>query len=140
MAHKHLFAGLIVDETDLPVDAVYVGDDPCYVVNDQGFRRHISSEKVDRQVLALMKEFITGHEDIISEQAAKMLGQDDIFSMASITQQLKQIDKHFDMLLDVGIPEAQRAYLGMLGFKVRIDLHGEVIELVQPGTTDLGEE
>jgi hypothetical protein len=128
-----LFEGLVIDEFDHPVEVAYVGNDPCYVVDDQGFRRHIPSEDVDRQVLTMMHEMIEGNEDIISEQAAKMLGQDDIFSVAMLAQQLKQMKDQFDMIIQTGIPEDSRAYLGMLGFKIRINYHGEVLEVEQPG-------
>jgi len=128
-----------VDEYDRPVGLAYVGDEPCYVVDDNGFRRHIPSEQVDRQVLESMHEMIEGHEDIISEQAAKMLGQEDIFSVAMMASQLKQIEDHFETLLDTGIPEDARAYMGMMGFRVRINLHGEVLAVEQPGMTDTGE-
>jgi len=128
-----LFPGLVVDEFDNPVEVAYVGDEPCYVVNDAGFRRHIPSEQVDRQVLEAMSEMIKGSEDQISEQAAKMLGQDDIFSMAMISSMLKNVDKQLDALMQTGIPEEARVYLGMMGFKVRINVHGEVLELEQPG-------
>ena len=86
-----LFEGLVIDEFDRPVEVAYVGNDPCYVVDDQGFRRHIPSEDVDRQVLTMMHQMIEGNEDLISEQAAQMLGQDDIFSVAMLAQQLKQM-------------------------------------------------
>jgi hypothetical protein len=36
--------------------------------------------------------------------------------------------------LNVGIPEEMRAYLGMTGFKVMIDMHGKVLRFEQPGT------
>jgi hypothetical protein len=130
---KALFEGLIVDEFDRAVETAYVGDDPCYVIDDDGFRRHIDSAHVDRQVLESFKELMEGSEDLISEQAAKMLGQDDIFTVASISQQMKNMDQYFDRLLEMGLPEDQRAFMGMLGFRVRIDVHGNVIEIDQPG-------
>lgn len=133
MSKKAVFEGLVVDEKDRSVEVVYIGDEPCYVVDDNGFRRHIPTEQVDQQVLNLMRESIEGHEDIISDQTAKMLGQDDIFSKALIESQIKNIDEHLDNLLDMGIPEDARAYMGMMGFRIRIDVHGEVIEVEQPG-------
>lgn len=133
MPTQPLFIGLIVDEADQAVGTAYVGNEPCYVVNDAGFHRHIPSEQVDRQVLQSMRDSIQGHEDLLADQAAKMLGQDDPFSRAMLETQIKNMDKHFDEVLNVGIPEAQRAYIGMLGFKVRINLHGEVLEIIQPG-------
>jgi hypothetical protein len=131
-----LFAGLVVDEFDRPVDIAYVGGEPCYVVNDAGFHRHIPSEVVDRQVLQKMNEMIQGSENVIADQAAKMLGQDDPFSKAMIEKQLRDLDKQFDTVLESGIPEEARAYMGMMGFHVRINLHGEVLAIEQPGAID----
>jgi hypothetical protein len=139
MPKQPLFEGLIVDENDNPVETAYVGGEPCYVVNDAGFRRHIPSEDVDRQVLERMSEMIAGHEDLLSEQAAKMLGQDDIFTRAMIENQLKQMEQQFDRILEAGIPEESRAYMGMTGFRIRIDVHGDVIEIDQPGMVDPNE-
>ena len=122
-----------MDEFDQPVETAYVGDEPCYVVNDAGFRRHIPSEQVDRQVLRLMTNMIEGHEDLLAEQTAKMLGQDDIFSRALIENQLKNIDQQIENVMQTGIPAEGRAYMGMMGFKVRINVHGEVLGVDQPG-------
>jgi hypothetical protein len=140
MTHKPIFSGLIVDEKDRPVEVTFVGEEPFYVVDDDGFRRHIPSEQVDRQVLESMQEMILGHEDLITDQTAKMLGQEDIFSRAMIETQLKNMDKQFDNLLETGLPEEGRAYMGMMGFKIRINVHGEVVEIEQPGMVDTGDE
>jgi hypothetical protein len=134
MVYQPLFKGLIFDEFDQPVDVTDVGGEACYVVNDAGFRRHIPSEIVDRQVLIQMGNMIEGHEDELAEQTAKMLGQDDIFSKALIENQLKNLDNQFDAVLRTGIPEEGRAYMGMMGFRVKINVHGEVLEVNQPGT------
>jgi len=107
-----------------------------YVVNDAGFRRHIPSEQIDRAVMEIMIEMIEGHEDELSKQAATMLGQDDLFSQAVLENQLLNIDQQIDKMLETGIPEEGRAYLGMMGFKIRINLHGELLEVIQPGMID----
>jgi hypothetical protein len=135
-----LFAGLVIDETGKPAETTYVGDEPCYVLDDAGFRRHISSEQVDRQVLQHLQDLMKGSEDLISEQTAKMFGQEDVFSVAAIAQQLKNMDKQFDLLLQQGIPEEARAYLGMLGFRVVVNYQGEVLRVEQPGAIDEGGE
>jgi hypothetical protein len=139
MPGKPLFAGLVIDEHDRPVETATVGDEPFYIVDDAGFRRHIPSRDVDRQVLKQMQEMMKGSEGLISEQTAKMLGQEDIFSKALIEQQLKNMDQQFDALVQQGIPEEGRAYLGMLGFKIVINLHGEVVRIEQPSAPDTGE-
>ncbi|PIZ25124.1 MAG: hypothetical protein COY47_07705 [Chloroflexi bacterium CG_4_10_14_0_8_um_filter_57_5] len=138
MPRQPLFAGLVVDENGRSVEAAYVGEDPCYVVDDAGFRQHILSEKVDRQVLEMMRQQISGKEDLLSEQTAKMLGTEDIFSKAMIEKQLKNIDQQFDNLLQTGIPEEGRAYMGMVGFRVVINVHGEVVRVDQPSVADDG--
>ena len=127
-----LFAGLVFDEEDQLVETTMIGDEPCYVIDDAGFRRHVASEEVDRQVLGVLGEQIEGHEEILSEQAAKMTGQDDIFSRAILLEQFKNLDRQFDQLLQEGFPEEARAYMGMTGFKIIINHHGEVVEIEQP--------
>ena len=136
MTKQPLFAGLVVDENDHPAEATVVGEEPFYVVDDAGFKRHIPAEQVDRQVLGQMADMMKGSEDLISEQTAKMLGQEDIFTKAAIESQLKNMDKQFDALMQQGIPEEGRAYLGMLGFKVVINYHGEVVRVEQPSAPD----
>jgi len=133
MASKALFEGLVIDENEQPVGATLVGEEAFYVVDDDGFHRHIPSEQVDRQVLAEMGKMLEGHEDELSGQAAKMMGQDDIFTRAAIEKQLENLDDQFDQVLQVGLPEESRTYLGMTGFQVRINLHGDVLEIRQPG-------
>ena len=137
MTANALFAGLVVDEFDRVLETTYVGQDPCYVIDDQGFRRHILSETIDRQVLNDMVKMVEGNEEILTEQAAKMLGQDDLFTHAILLNQLKQMDKQFDQLLQTGMPEEARAYLGMMGFKIIVNVHGEVMEVKQPGITGI---
>ncbi len=134
MSRQPLFAGLVLDEFGEPAETALVGDEPCYVVDDAGFKRHIPAEQVDRQVLNEIAKLMKGSEDLISEQTAKMLGQEDVFTKAAIEQQLKNIDKQFDQLMKMGIPEDMRAYLGMMGFKVVINIHGEVLSVDQPGS------
>ena len=43
MAKQPLFAGLVFDEYNHAADTTLIGDEPCYVVDDAGFRRHIPS-------------------------------------------------------------------------------------------------
>src|SRR5205814_2219413 len=98
MPHQTLFGGLVFDEFDHPLETDYVGDEPCYVIDDAGFHRHIPAEQVDRQVLNEIKGLIQGNEELLSEQTAKMIGSEDPFSKAIIENQLKHIDQQFDQL------------------------------------------
>lgn len=132
MSREPLFKGLVIDEYEQPVGTSTIGFEPCYVVNDAGFLRHIPSQDVDLQILKSLGSQISGNETLIAEQAAKMIGQDDLFTHAIIQNQLKNIDQQFAQLLQTGIPEESRIYLGMTGFRVVINVHGEIVRIDQP--------
>ena len=133
MSAGPLFAGLVYDQEDRRVETAYVGQEPCYVVDDAGFKRHIPSAEVDRQILSFLGAQIEGHEEILSDQAAKLSGQDDIFSRAVFLEQFKNIESQFDQIIEEGLPEEGRTYMGMTGFKVIIDHHGDLVDVEQPG-------
>jgi len=131
-----VFKDLVYDEYDNPVSTGWIGSEPAYIVDDEGFKRHIPADEVDRQVWQHMQQQIEGQEDVISEKAAEMMGEADIFTKAAIEQQLKNLDAQFDQLAEIGIPEESRMYLGMMGFRIIISIHGEVLDIVQPGIVD----
>lgn len=133
MPRKALFPGLIFDESDRPLETGWIGSEPAYVIDDAGFRRHVPSEQIDRAVLNEIKRSIAGNEDFLSREAAKLVGAEDPFSKAIIENQLKNIEKQFEVLFEVGLPEEMRLWLGMIGFKVIVNYHGEVIEVRQAG-------
>jgi len=136
LSSRAVFEGLVFDEDGGRVNVTYIGADAFYVVDDQGFLRHIASQEVDKQVWEHMQHQIEGNEGLLSEQAAKMMGQEDIFTVAMIQNQLKDKEKQYQTLVESGIPEESRSYLGMMGFKVTINLHGEVIKIDQPGIAE----
>lgn len=129
---RALFEGLVFDNAERPLDMTWIGDEPHYVLDDDGFLRHIAAESIDRQVWADLTSGISGNEEFLSEQTAKMLGQEDIFSIAVIRQQLENPEGQFEQLRDSGLPQDLRTYLGMVGFKIIVDIHGEVVEIRQP--------
>jgi hypothetical protein len=140
MSRQALFSGLVFDEFDRPLEVGFIGTEPAYIIDDAGFHRYVPAEKIDRFILNEMKKLIQGNEGFLSEQAAKMMGAEDPFSKAMIETQFKNIDKQFELLFEVGIPEDMRAYLGMTGFKVIVDYHGEVLEVRQGGTGEGGND
>lgn len=127
-----LFAGLVRDELDRPVDAVLVGDVPNYVVDDVGFRRHIEAETVDRQVIEWLRVQFFEHQELATEAMLQVLGKDDLFTKAMIDASIKNMDQ----ILDKGLPEGARAWLGMLGFRVIVSTHGEVVRINLPEQSD----
>lgn len=136
MTRTAVFAGLVFDEQGRALEVVHVGDEPYYVIDDDGFRRHIESEQIDRQVLASFKQQIDENKDVIEEGVMGMIGQDDPFTKAAIGSQLGNLDK----VLQTGIPEEARRWMGMMGFKIIVDLHGTVIDIEGGGIIDESDE
>lgn len=137
---KAVFEGLVYDTDDRPMEVRYIGNEAFYVLDDHGFLRHIPSEEVDRQIWDAFGHQIEGHEDLLSQKAAEMIGQDDIFTVALIRQQLQNKEIQFEQLTNSGIPEEARSYLNMIGFKIVVDYHGEVVEIHQPSFSAGGDE
>ena len=132
MAQYALFSGLVVDENGNPVEVTYVGDVPHYVVDDDGFLRHIPAESVDRQVLALMQEGVLTNREAVVAGTLQMMGKDDLFTKAAVEAAINQMDEKFEQLFSQGLPEDARVWLGMMGFQIVINVHGEVVELRSP--------
>jgi hypothetical protein len=135
-----LFAGLVFNEQDEPAEVVYIGAVPHYVILDDGFRRHVGAETVDRQVIELLRQQILSNQELVTQGMLAMLGKDDLFTKAMIDASIQNIDRHMDLLFEQGLPEDTRTWLGMLGFKVVVNVHGEVVHLDAPGQEDLGGE
>lgn len=131
-----LFAGLVQDEEGKPVDVVMVGEVPNYVVEDAGFRRHVESEAVDRQVIEMLREQFLAHREMATEAMLQMLGRDDLFAKAMIDASIKNMDQ----VIAHGLPEGARAWLGMLGFRVVVNRHGEVVQLDMPEQDEADDE
>lgn len=129
MAHYAMFEGLVVDRRGRPVPVRYVGPNACYVVDDDGFLRHIDAEQVDRQVMTAIKAQVDQHREIAVSGVLEMLGQDDLFTKAAVES---SIDKMDQIVGQQPLPEEARQWLGMLGFRIVIDEQGNVVEIEMP--------
>jgi hypothetical protein len=123
-----MFAGLVVDEAGNAAEVAWVGENACYVVMDDDFRRHIDATEVDRQVLRHMRGQVEEHRDIAVTQMMEMLGKDDIFTKAAVESSINNIDQNVGQQ----IPEDARQWMGMLGFRIVIDFHGNVVDIQMP--------
>ena len=124
-----LFANLVFNEEDEPAEVVHLEGEPHYVILDAGFRRHVAASHIDRQVVAMIREQILSQRELVTEGILEMLGQDDLFTKALVDTSIKHLD---DQLFEQGIPEDARTWLGMLGFKVVVNHHGDVVRLDMP--------
>ncbi len=136
MATHALFDGLVYDEYENPVTTVTIGGEAQYVVDDDGFRRHINAEQIDRQVMSVFLQQLEDNKDIAVEQAMSMMGKDDLFTKAALDAEIRNVD--MDKIIAQGIPLQARNMLGMLGFRIQINMHGEVMAIDQPSAPDDG--
>ncbi len=134
MANKALFEGLVFDEWDNLVQTTSVGSEASYVIDDNGFLRHIPSEEIDRQVLEVFLSQLEDNREIAVTQMLNMVGKDDLFTKAAIDAQINNID--MDQIIAQGIPSQARDMLGMLGFRIKINVHGEIMDIIQPAAPD----
>lgn len=124
-----LFPGLVFNEAGEPAEVVYVGGEPFYVILDNGFRRHVEAREVDRQVLLYMREQMEPYRELAVREMLRMLGRDDLFTKAMIDASLKNVEQ----ALGHTLPEEVRTWLGMMGFRIVVNVHGEVVQVEMPG-------
>lgn len=136
MARTAMFDGLVVDEAGRPVEVGYVGENACYVVYDDDFQRFIDAAEVDRQVLRFMRGQVDDNRQLAVSTMLDMMGKDDIFTKAAVESTIE----HMEDAVGQPIPAEARQWLGMLGFRIVVDFHGEVVDIQLPaGGIDEGE-
>jgi hypothetical protein len=131
-----LFEGLVFNEEGELAAVDRVGGEPFYVVLDADFRRYVEAGVIDHQVLEWLREQIMENQELVTQGTLSFLGQDDLFTKAMIDASILDLDKRMEELMQHGLPEEMRAWLGMLGFRVIVDVHGDVIELDAPSMVD----
>ncbi|MBN1956389.1 MAG: hypothetical protein JW900_15265 [Anaerolineae bacterium] len=128
-----LFSGLVYNEEGESVETAYVGTDACYAIPDGDFLRHIDAAEVDRQVLLRLKERFMAMKDMIVDGVMQMTSSDDPFSRAAIEMSIENMDRLLDAPQELGDLEDMRLWLWMSGFRIVVDVHGEVVQLEFPG-------
>jgi hypothetical protein len=132
MAHRAVFEGLVVDEDDRSVGVRTIGGEPFYVVDDDGFLRHVPAETIDRQVLTTMQETVLSNREAVVAGMLEYMGKDDLFTKAAVEASIGQMGEQMEQLFATGLPSEARQWLGMMGLRIVIDVHGEVIDMEMP--------
>ena len=136
MAQSAMFAGLVFDETGRPAEVAWVGAEAFYVIDDDGFRRHVAAAQIDRAVLRFLRQQVEGQRDMAVEAMLDMMGKDDVFTKAAVESSINRMEK----AVGQPIPEEARQWLGMLGFRIVVDHHGDGGGIQMPaGGIDEGE-
>ncbi|HET91422.1 MAG TPA: hypothetical protein ENN99_11910 [Chloroflexi bacterium] len=126
-----LFADLVFNEEGEGAKVVYIGGEAHYAVPDGDFLRHVEASYVDRQIVEQIQERTVAMSDLVIEGIIQMLGQEDLFTRASIEHAIRNMDR----ILEPGVVDVDefRTALWMTGFRVTVNVHGEVVHLEMPG-------
>jgi hypothetical protein len=126
-----LFADLVFNAEGESAQVVYIGGQPFYAVPEDDFLRHVEASYIDRQIVERLQERIRGMSDIVTEGVIQMLGQEDLFTRASIEHAIENMDR----ILEPGAVDVDqlRTALWMAGFRAVVDVHGDLLRLEVPG-------
>ena len=136
MGRIAVFEGLVVDEADRQLQVATVGGEAQYVIDDNGFLRHIDAQVVDRQVIEAIQAQVNSNKELVEEGIMKMIGQDDLFTKAALDVSIKNMDQ----VLEHGLPQDARQWLGIMGLRIVVNLHGQVVEMKWPGVAEESDE
>jgi hypothetical protein len=128
MARTAMFTGLVFDQAGQVAEVTWVGENACYVVYEEDFKRHVDAAMVDRQVLRFMREQVEGNRDLAVGAMLEMMGRDDLFTKVAVESTIDRMEE----AVGQPIPEDARQWLGMLGFKIVIDEQGNVVDIQMP--------
>jgi hypothetical protein len=131
VGRRALFADLVFNEEGQAAKVVSIGGIPHYAVPDGDFMRHVEADYVDRQIVGLIQERILAMRDAVTEGMIHFLGQEDLFTRASIEHAIENMDR----ILEPGVVDVDelRTALWMTGFRATVDVHGDVVRLDIPG-------
>ena len=131
-----LFAGLVYSELGEPAEVAYIGGIAHYAIPDAGFLRHVEASVVDNQVIAQMKVQITSMQDDVVRGIMQMMGKEDLFTKAAIDASIRNMEQNIRQ----SDPKQWIPWLRLFGFRVVVDIHGQVVEVVYPSQpSDEGE-
>lgn len=126
-----LFADLVFNEEGERVDVVRIGNEPFYAIPEDDFLRHVEAQYIDRQIVEQLQHRIKGMKDAVTQGVIHMLGEEDLFTRASIEHAID----HMDQILESGTVDTDqlRTALWMAGLRAVVDVHGDLVRLEVPG-------
>ena len=81
-----------------------------------------------RQVINWLQDQVSANQDLVSTNIMSLLGKDDLFTKAMIDSSIHRMGE----MMQQGLPDDARMMLGMMGFKIIVNVHGEVVDLQMP--------
>jgi len=128
VSRQVLFQGLVYNEAGEPAEVNYIGGVAHYGIADAGFVRHVEALKIDSAVVARLQEQADSMQDEIVSSMLEMLGKKDLFTKAAIDASLRNLEENIRQ----SDPTQWLPWLQLFNFRVVVDHHGDIIELIEP--------
>jgi hypothetical protein len=137
LAHRQaLFPGLVYNLAGQEARVVMVGAVAHYAIPDDGFLRHVEADLVDRAVIMAVQEQMNAMREEIIAGMLQMMGTDDILAKAAIEASLSNVEHG----LRQSDPSQWTPILRLYGFRIIVDVHGRVQEIIFPAREDVDPE
>jgi hypothetical protein len=91
----------------------------------------VEASTIDSKVLASIKGQITANQDQVIRGVLEMMGKDDLFSKAAVESSIINMEQNIRQ----SDPSQWLPWLRFMGFRVIVNVHGEVVELTYPTQT-----
>ena len=134
---RALFQGLVYNEAGEPVGVAYIGGEAHYAIPDEGFVRHVEASAVDDAVLTDLQQRIESMKDQVVPAVMEMAGRNDILTKAAIEASIRNLKDSVRQS-----PESMQwvSWLRLLGFRIIVNVHGQVVEVIYPEASEPGDE
>ena len=123
-----LFRGVVYNERGESADVVYIGGVAHYAIPDDGFLRHVEAYKIDNTVIDHLQSQVSSMKDQVVQSMLQLLGKKDIFTKAALDASVRNLGQQ----IRESNPEQWLPWLRLFGFRVVVDVHGDVIDIIYP--------
>jgi hypothetical protein len=125
---KAVFPGLVYNQAGEEAPVVSIGGVAHYAIPDDGFMRHVEAFRVDNAVIAALQEQMLPMREELVQQILEMMGTDDILAKAALEASIRNMGQSIRQ----SDPDQWAPLLRVYGFRIVVDVHGQVIEIIQP--------
>lgn len=131
------FEHLVYDPVGQSVPVKKIGGSDFYVVVEDSFDYHIAAQKVDAAVWNTLKSHFQRAKEDHLPAALEAMGVEDPFTLAAYESAIDNIGSAESL----SIAQEHKDMLALMGFRIVIDYHGDVQEVVMPEQEiDLGDD
>ncbi|NLT74703.1 MAG: hypothetical protein GXX94_11045 [Chloroflexi bacterium] len=131
-----LFPGLVYSEDGHEARVTAIGGVAHYAIPEHGFLRHVEARHVDEAVIQAMQEQMASIRDELVAGLLEAMQTDDILTKAALEASIDNVGAS----LRRSDPSQWAPMLRLYGFRIIVDVHGDVREIIYPHPAGSGAE